>query len=64
MATIEVVSGEKPYYTVRITVADERVFDQLVFVDKLASAVPATLAEYAADMEAQVPPLDGAPTGD
>ena len=56
MATIEVVSGEKPYYTVRITVADERVFDQNVYVDKPPEDVSAALAKYAADMEAQLPP--------
>lgn len=58
MATVEVLSGERPYYTVRVTVADGRAYDQPVFVEQEPADVPAALAGYAADMEAQLPPPD------
>ena len=57
MATVEVISGERPYYMVRVTLEDGRAFDQSVYVDKAPSGVPAALKDYAADMEAQIPPL-------
>jgi hypothetical protein len=58
MATVEIISGERPYYIIRVTLTDGRAFDQLVFVDKLAAAVPAALAGYAAAMQAGIPPAD------
>lgn len=57
MAQVEVISGSKPYYTVRITIGDGRAFDQPVYVDAEAGDVPLALADYAAAMEAEMPPV-------
>jgi hypothetical protein len=61
MTTVEVISGVRPYYIIRVTLPDGRAFDQPVFVDKVASTVPAALAGYAADMEAGAPPVEPEP---
>lgn len=58
MATVEIIAGERPYYTIRVTVADGRAFDQPIYCDKPAGEIPAALAEYAADMEANLPPVE------
>lgn len=65
MAKVEIVSGERPYYTVRVTLDDGRTFDQPVYVDVQPVDVPASLADYAADMQANMPPLtEHDPAGD
>jgi hypothetical protein len=61
MTTVEVISGKRPYYIIRVTLTDGRAFDQPVFVDKVAIDVPAALAGYAADMQAEMPPIETYP---
>jgi hypothetical protein len=58
MATVEIIAGERPYYTIRVTVADGRAFDQPVYCDRPAKDVPGAMADYAADMEMNLPPVE------
>jgi hypothetical protein len=58
MATAEIVSGERPYYTVRVVIGDGRTFDQVIYLDKDAGSIAADLQAYADDYAAGLPPVE------
>ena len=61
MAMAEIISGEAPYYTIRVTCSGDRAFEQTIYSDQTGKALAALLQAYADDYEAGLPPVEEAP---